>query len=141
MSHSASLRIKKPKRIYEVVILGGGFAGVYCARAIAKSLGSKLRHTAVAKTETVLIALEKDVLDRMVRGCGSFEKMLQQSAQTYMTREKIESITGSLPDSVRCKSAGDVMRAEVQSLRVTDTLMDALELVKLESHSTLPAFR
>lgn len=96
------------------------------------------RYTAIAKTETVLIALEKDVLDRMVRGCGSFEKMLQQSAQTYMTREKVQSITGTLPKSVRSKSAGDVMRGEVQSLRVTDTLKDALELVKLESHSTLP---
>ena len=29
-------------------ILGGGFAGVYCARAIAKALGSKLRFTRIA---------------------------------------------------------------------------------------------
>ncbi len=29
-------------------ILGGGFARVYCARAIAKALGSKLRFTRIA---------------------------------------------------------------------------------------------
>lgn len=48
MSHSSSLRIKRSKRVYEVVILGGGFAGVYCARAIAKALGRKLRFTRIA---------------------------------------------------------------------------------------------
>ncbi len=96
------------------------------------------RYTAVAKQETVLIALEKDVLDRMVRGCGSFEKMLQVSANTYMTQDKIESISENLPESVRDKSAGDVMRAKVHCLNLSDTLQDALKLIKLESHSTFP---
>lgn len=96
------------------------------------------RYTAVAKQETVLIALEKDVLDRMIRGCGSFEKMLQSSAKTYMTQDKIESISSSLPESVRSKTAGEVMRAKVHSLNLSDSLQDALKLIKLESHSTFP---
>lgn len=48
MSHSASPQIKLSNRIHEVFILGGGFARVYCARAIAKALGSKLRFTRIA---------------------------------------------------------------------------------------------
>jgi len=96
------------------------------------------RYSAVAREETVLIALEKDVLDRMVRGCGSFQKMLQSSAKTYMTQDKIESVTGNLPESVRGKTAGEVMRGDVHHLTLTDTLQDALKLIQLESHSTFP---
>ena len=47
-SAKASPNTNKPKRLYEVVILGGGFAGVYCAQAVAKALGSKLRFTRIA---------------------------------------------------------------------------------------------
>lgn len=96
------------------------------------------RYSAVAREETVLVALEKDVLDRMVRGCGSFEKMLQSSARTYMTQDKIESVTGNLPESVRSKAAGEVMRGDVHHLKQSDTLQDALKLIQLESHSTFP---
>ncbi len=96
------------------------------------------RYCAVAKEETVLIALEKDVLDRMVRGCGSFQKMLQSSAKTYMTQDKIEAVSNGLPDSVRSKTAGEVMRPEVHFLKLTDSLQDALKLIQLESHSTFP---
>lgn len=96
------------------------------------------RYTAVAKDETVLVALEKDVLERMIRGCGSFEKMLQHSAKTYMAKEKVESVTKALDEEIRTKTAGEVMRGKVHFLKQTDTLRDALELVKLESHSTFP---
>ncbi|MDX1679173.1 MAG: FAD-dependent oxidoreductase, partial [Akkermansiaceae bacterium] len=96
------------------------------------------RYNAIAHEETVLIALEKDVLDRMVRGCGSFEKMLQNSAQTYMTQDKIEAITGTLSGSVRGKTAGELMRTNVHHLKLSDTLQEAFRLIKLESHSTFP---
>lgn len=96
------------------------------------------RYTAIAKEETVLIALEKDVLERMIRGWGSFEEMLQRSAKTYMAQDKIESVTKSLPETVRKKTASEVMRSEVQFLKQDQTLKDALDLIKLESHSTFP---
>lgn len=96
------------------------------------------RYTAVAREETVLIALEKDVLEKMMRGCGSFEEMLQNSAKTYMAQENVESVTSTLPENVRSKTAGEVMRGNVHFLKQAHSLKDALDLIKLESHSTLP---
>ncbi|MEM9159611.1 MAG: FAD-dependent oxidoreductase [Verrucomicrobiota bacterium] len=96
------------------------------------------QYTAVAKEETVLIALEKSVLERMIQGCGSFEKMLQHSAKTYVAQAKIESVNKSLPKELLAKTAGEVMRAQVHSLKQSHTLRYALDLIKLESHSTFP---
>ncbi len=96
------------------------------------------RYTAIAAEETVLIALEKDVLERMLRGSGSFEKMLQHTAKTYMTRDKIESVTKMLSDEIRDKTAADLMHTDVDTLKQTHTLKHALDLMKKSSHSTFP---
>ncbi|MEM9237244.1 MAG: CBS domain-containing protein, partial [Verrucomicrobiota bacterium] len=69
------------------------------------------------------VALELDQLERVLQGVGLLEVM---------------HVSGKLPESVRSKTAGEVMRGDVHHLKQTDTLQDALKLIQLESHSTFP---
>ena len=96
------------------------------------------KYTAFAAEDSVLIALEKDVLDRMISGFGSFETMLRKSARTYASHDKIEAITSQLPESARARRVGELMNPDVSQLSEAQTLADALQLAKGESHSTFP---
>ena len=96
------------------------------------------RYNAVAREPSTLVSLGEHVFRQLIAGCGDISELLTQTAATYASVEQIDQVMERIPESVRSRTADELMASKICSLRHDQTVSEALDLLQREPHSTYP---
>ncbi len=114
-------------------IEGGGHFG---ERALLDD--GRWRFTAVATKPTILISVADKVFKAVVSAGGIFSRFFQQSAGMYQSNEEIDTMLGKIPETMRNRTAADIMQQQVAIVSRDMLVGDALTLFRNEPHSAYP---
>ncbi|MCB1224663.1 MAG: FAD-dependent oxidoreductase [Verrucomicrobiales bacterium] len=102
-------------------------------------LGDKIwRFTAVAEDPTTLVAVGARTFETLVGSISQLNSLFEHTADAYQLPEELRQAAAELPQSLREKTAAEVMTREVASVRPDDTVAEALELFQKVHHSAYP---
>jgi NADH dehydrogenase len=94
--------------------------------------------SARAGEPSTLVSIPASIFHQIVDGSGSLGKLFQKSASRYQSREMIESMISRIPEEVRNKTAGELMETNVQVLKPTMTVREALLVTRNFPHTAYP---
>lgn len=118
------------------VIKAIGRGGHFGERALLSD--RRWRFSAVAAEPTILMSMGYKAFKEIVGAGGSFNRMLQQSAEMYQSSEEIDLLLEKVPESVRRRTAGDLMNDRVVTVRDGISSAEAIRLFREERHSAYP---
>lgn len=136
MVKSGSIDITDDTRGLIRTIKAGGHFG---ERALLED--RRWRYNAIASEPSTLVSLGDHIFRQLVAGCGDISELLTQSAATYASQDQIDHVMERIPINVRNRSVGDLMTSEVCSLVDSQTVDQALELLRTQPHSTYPVLK
>lgn len=96
------------------------------------------RFTARAATPTHLVSIPRQVFRQMVGSGGSLGRLFRRSASRYQSREVIDAIAQRLPNSVLDQPVSALMSTELISMEATQSVADAMPLIRDQPHSSYP---
>ncbi len=96
------------------------------------------RFNARAAEPTELVNISRDVFMQMVEASGSFSRMLKRTAITYQSNEEIEALLSQMPESMMTQKVSEIMSRDVISVKISDTVASAINLLRAHPHSHYP---
>jgi NADH dehydrogenase len=98
----------------------------------------KWRFTATASEPAILVALEAKVFQAISSASDSIREFFSHSSQQYLSRQQIEAIKKTVPDSVLKMQVSEVMSNTPIFFRTTETIGDALATVVRHPFNSFP---
>jgi NADH dehydrogenase len=98
----------------------------------------KWRFNAVAAEPATLVSLEAKVFQALSSASASIHEFFEHSSQQYLSRQQVEAIKKTIPESTLKLKVAEVMSKQAISLRTTDTIAQALATVVRHPFNSFP---
>ena len=98
----------------------------------------KWRFTAIASEPTTLVSLEAKVFQAITGASASIHEFFEHSSQQYLSRQQIESVKKTVPDTVLALKVSEVMAKTPIFFRTMDTIAQALAIVVKHPFNSFP---
>ena len=96
------------------------------------------RFQAIAREPTTLIALSSGEFKAVMGTSTYFQRLLKRSAQQYRSSEDLHSLLDQLPESVLNGSVSEQMVTGVDSIPISTTVAETLQIFKESRHTIYP---
>ena len=98
----------------------------------------KWRFTAIAAEPTTLVALEAKVFQAISGASASLHEFFEHSSQQYLTRQQIDSLKKTIPETVLKLKVSEVMTPNPTCFRTTDTISHVLSTILEHPFNSFP---
>lgn len=95
-------------------------------------------YDAVSQGQSELVSLSGEVVLPFFQASRRFRRVLAKTTAQETAEGELESILGKLNRAVLAKPVSDVMRTDIATLRLDETVRDAIRLFKKRRFSTYP---
>lgn len=96
------------------------------------------RFTAVAAEPSTLVSLDAKVFEAVSNASSSIHTFFEHSAQQYLTRQQIDTLTRTVPEAILKMKAGDIMTKAPVCFQQNQTVAEALALMVQHPFNSFP---